>query len=67
MEPIAQIAQLPNGQVAMKFPANRSGDLIWMLGWLETVKQGIHAQIKMASERTVAVPHPAQVNGILKP
>ncbi len=63
MEPIAQVAQLPNGQIAMKHPPGK--DLIWLIGWLDMVKDAVKQQITAQAQQTIAVPDAATRNTLL--
>lgn len=54
MQPVASIAQMANGQIAFNLPVGK--DLIWMLGWLETVKQSIHKMMVEQSKPGIEIP-----------
>ena len=63
MEPVAQVTQLPDGRIMTRMP--QGADLVWLLGWLETIKQSVHNQMAAQAQRTIAVPPPEAVGGIL--
>lgn len=63
MEPVAQVNQFSNGSVTLRIPHGQ--DLIWMLGWLETIKSGILKQIDGQRKSSIAVPSPEAVGTLL--